>query len=372
MKDGSAIRMAIETAIPNCTFFQRSWRGKNSVANRENAAQILAIELNARCRERPEAVHFVIAHSHGGNVALRAVEIGKLAPTVNVVCLSTPFFSAQVRHYGSTGTILLSAAVLLLGFFSWVYFFDRLLWQSAHDSPIYGFAVFGGGIVFALALFALTLFWRAYAEDVAEKLMVHIPPDTKLLILRCIGDEATGAISMFQFASWLASQVALRYIQLLVSGPLLYEWCFNFVIRHRSRLEWWAGLWTVLFIPLLIAKAFAPEGSLVDTLLHIALWLPIYWIWIQLAAMVALLALVILAIGALPVLLTLICVSALPLGVGGALILPFADVGVETTPIGTWSVRQILPNSTGSLRHSTHSDPGAIKDVVNWLLQIVQ
>ena len=49
------------------------WTGANSIRIRDETAQALAKQLSAEHAEHPQATQLVIAHSHGGNIALRAL-----------------------------------------------------------------------------------------------------------------------------------------------------------------------------------------------------------------------------------------------------------------------------------------------------------
>ncbi|MCW2189514.1 hypothetical protein AB7M45_002284 [Bradyrhizobium elkanii] len=70
------------------------WSGANSINERQAAASGLAAELDKSLADTPEAQHFVIAHSHGGNVALRArQQMSGDARNVHLVTLATPFLS---------------------------------------------------------------------------------------------------------------------------------------------------------------------------------------------------------------------------------------------------------------------------------------
>jgi hypothetical protein len=49
------------------------WTGANSIYKRDETAHVLAEHLSAQHAEHPQATQLVIAHSHGGNIALRAL-----------------------------------------------------------------------------------------------------------------------------------------------------------------------------------------------------------------------------------------------------------------------------------------------------------
>jgi hypothetical protein len=69
-----------------------TWSGANSVRERDKAARQLAEHIRAKQSEYPTSAQVVIAHSHGGNVALRAVDqLEKSSGKVFLVTLATPF-----------------------------------------------------------------------------------------------------------------------------------------------------------------------------------------------------------------------------------------------------------------------------------------
>jgi len=71
------------------------------------AADALAKQLEETLAEFPEAEHHLIAHSHGGNVALYALRNPTLCDrTASVVCLATPFIHAGARPIEPAFTVL--------------------------------------------------------------------------------------------------------------------------------------------------------------------------------------------------------------------------------------------------------------------------
>jgi hypothetical protein len=70
------------------------WSGANSIEERRGAAACLAKTLDESVAAAREAPHFIIAHSHGGNVALNAREAMSGNPlNVHIVTMATPFLS---------------------------------------------------------------------------------------------------------------------------------------------------------------------------------------------------------------------------------------------------------------------------------------
>lgn len=74
------------------------WSGRNNYRARETAGERLADVLEALIKRHPDAKLFVVAHSHGGNVARYALERGELASQVQgLVTMGTPFLEAKAR-----------------------------------------------------------------------------------------------------------------------------------------------------------------------------------------------------------------------------------------------------------------------------------
>jgi hypothetical protein len=81
------------------------WSGANSIMERDRAAQLLADVIATEKRQNPDARQLVVAHSHGGNVALRALhKLPADFPSISVVTIATPFL--EVRPTRQTRVII--------------------------------------------------------------------------------------------------------------------------------------------------------------------------------------------------------------------------------------------------------------------------
>jgi hypothetical protein len=86
------------------------WSGENSIFKRDKTAHALAEHLSAEHTEHPQATQLVIAHSHGGNIALRALHdlhlrdasrsYGAESANPLVVTLATPFVEVHHADFG--------------------------------------------------------------------------------------------------------------------------------------------------------------------------------------------------------------------------------------------------------------------------------
>src|SRR5438270_4468723 len=122
--DGSEFRQALEVALGDepdqYVIRPLLWSGSNSVFARDAAESRLADELE-KDLESPDARPVVIAHSHGGNVALRALQHLRSDPSrIRVVTLATPFLRVFVRDeprkLSGTVWLLIWGAVFAVAF----------------------------------------------------------------------------------------------------------------------------------------------------------------------------------------------------------------------------------------------------------------
>ena len=94
----SFLRRGLASRLGDVTFREFTWSGANRhVARREGGVNLARFIREGR-EEHPDARHFVIAHSHGGNVALYAMRDPAAHTALDgIVTISTPFISAQRR-----------------------------------------------------------------------------------------------------------------------------------------------------------------------------------------------------------------------------------------------------------------------------------
>ena len=98
-KQGSTFRTLLTAASGSrCSFRRCTWTGANRQADRVLAVEKLRRRLTNQFKTSKNVRHFVVAHSHGGNIALTTA----LAPEIGsrlsgVVCLNTPFLVTVER-----------------------------------------------------------------------------------------------------------------------------------------------------------------------------------------------------------------------------------------------------------------------------------
>ena len=83
------------------TFKTFDWSGINTHQVRHAEATRLATQLDEQLRFSPNCRHLVVAHSHGGNIALYAQDDLRIRGRVSgIVTLGTPFIECKPRETG--------------------------------------------------------------------------------------------------------------------------------------------------------------------------------------------------------------------------------------------------------------------------------
>ena len=361
------------------------WGGWNNHASRYRASRRLIDQLKGTPERKgtfeqfPDAKHYLICHSHGGNVAMYALNDGGFGDKIaGVVSLATPFLIARKRDLGGKTSEHLGVLFLVLAILGYAVL-DTLSFWSSWPALAGAGARFSAGIVFVFALMLL-----AYASnETATRLrsaMAH-PENLKdrLLIIRSSGDEASAALGLFQFISQLNVRVFLLFSTL------------------NGRLERWTDKWPEHrgVLALILLGGFAV--FVIAGVLSVGLWLRFQNWWMLVptigTAVAGLLsgyeaAARILSRSAPPRLGTfvfrvlagavllpvMIVVSVLlvPFGTGFAFASMFLDVTAETTPIGEWTVHQLPPRvAVGPnvpLSHSgVYENPDAVSTICRWI-----
>lgn len=116
---GSFLRRELQERFPDVTFRAFQWAGTNTHAARTAAGTRLAQFIRDGSAQHPHAQHFIVAHSHGGNVALYAMQDPAARDLVSgIATLGTPFIHVRRRDRGpyieATASLMLVVAALVL------------------------------------------------------------------------------------------------------------------------------------------------------------------------------------------------------------------------------------------------------------------
>ena len=89
-----------------------NWSGDNSHKARETAGIALADKIRNCNQRNPGSPQYIVAHSHGGNVAAYALSDSDVsANVIGVACLGTPFIKARARNLAGSRRLIQSILV---------------------------------------------------------------------------------------------------------------------------------------------------------------------------------------------------------------------------------------------------------------------
>src|SRR4051794_9707379 len=94
--DGSEFRNRLTAALSkrglSAQISPFLWSGANSVRERDRAAHQLVKHIRIKQSDYPSSTQVIVAHSHGGNVALRALDqLGATCDEIFIATIATPF-----------------------------------------------------------------------------------------------------------------------------------------------------------------------------------------------------------------------------------------------------------------------------------------
>jgi hypothetical protein len=184
------------------------WSGRNGLADRFDAAERLAQRLRQLASEHPDGRQFVVAHSHGGNVALAgAILLGAGASPLGVVTMGTPFLYIEERTPTGFQRVMSWLGGMILVCFAFVatLFFPLFVWGWYRGSDITeletaalvwaGFFAFG---LTGMLMDRTVKRWHQWWDRANYRLRVlsprYLPCD--FLVIRGKGDEASAALAL--------------------------------------------------------------------------------------------------------------------------------------------------------------------------------
>jgi hypothetical protein len=126
------------------------WSGENSITVRNDAAGILATYLAQHLRDNPNWQPVIVAHSHGGNIALRALEVLRERKIelegkgLSLITIATPFVQIKAAAHSWIKTFTLFNTSLMV-----ILFISALMYGLMNGSNI--------GFVGVIAMSAIIL-----------------------------------------------------------------------------------------------------------------------------------------------------------------------------------------------------------------------
>jgi len=208
------------------------WKGANSVFARDNAAKSLAQLLTEGFKNFPQDKFVVIAHSHGGNTALRALHyLGEDAKRVYVITMGTPFL--QIYAKTRLSPISLDSSVMAVSM--WLVAASLLERIGGVLETIVATDVgFISLLPLSLLVSELILYFVANPVDYgfrwcnrpskiadATSYDLRKTPPGRLLVLRAFDDEASLALAAGALATRITNSLSSKIIPLVAALLIL-------------------------------------------------------------------------------------------------------------------------------------------------------
>lgn len=226
-EEGSTFRAKLASEFPSSIFCRSDWSGKNSIAARMEASKALAFELKQRLTDYPHAQHFIIAHSHGGNIVCYAFrDYPDLERQITgVITLSTPFLHGTIRTVGESAdknggkvnrTQTLLNHIMLFLMMCGVYILKSTLYIFTifwSESPGLMVELSFAFIVTMIVLFFILSLGPGFRDVAQQKINLKLLSPRPLLIIRIAADEASAVLLLSQLGIWLGN-VTMRILML--------------------------------------------------------------------------------------------------------------------------------------------------------------
>ena len=175
-------------------------------------AKTLVQSLKKSFAEFPDAEHWVIAHSHGGNVALYALRDPEVAQRLEgIVTLAAPFIQCKPRSYSADVITIWPLLFMSIGMVLMLVLFAALALYVFHLTGDHAtLFTIAGTLAGEIPLFILWLKkdempakFAAWQKATLDKLMLPTPIRQRLLCLSIRRDEAGRLLKgMHRIAAW--------------------------------------------------------------------------------------------------------------------------------------------------------------------------
>jgi hypothetical protein len=355
------------------------------VGARDRAVKALRLHLRKKFEEFPNAEHFIVAHSHGGNVALMAAAQPDIANRLSgVATLSTPFLSSEVREVRTLdGTTAFIAALCTgLGYAAW-HVFRGSTW-SAIGGPTM-LAIFASWLTIAAGAWLFRFMHRRAVRIDAAMPRTRLPPE-KVAILRVQGDEPIAVIAGLRLAGTIADTLYGTVDRPLfaASSWLLDRWNYEALRRALERLlESVAntspvvvrglGVVTTMRNPYMdVVRTHWPLGLAFALQAFFGASPLVHYATLTAALLYALPAAFAVLVETIRIPFALICgVSLVSIGFIAPLAGPYLNLAAEASPPGRWTVTNLPGGGIyGGLLHSKiYAQTELVAVITDWIAE---
>jgi hypothetical protein len=246
-----------------------SWSGANSIFERDKAAHSLANYLLAEHAEHPRATQLIIAHSYGGNIALRALhhlqmrDVSHSADGVNpfVVTLATPFIEIHQANFGARPLVMRVAWLFVICYILSILvdFFPAFLFPSLRHE---WYVVLPVIVILCVLMGWWWIFRRANTRQTKLDTLKNATrlgklSGDRLFVIRAIDDEASLFLTFGTIVNYImANTIMYLFLIFGASGPIILFSTENKWFPHWTYAACVAGfiVLTITFFAMHIAS----------------------------------------------------------------------------------------------------------------------
>ncbi len=280
--------------LDNANFERFEWSGRNRPIHRERAARRLAALLRELAQNADTPIH-VVAHSHGGNIALAAMELvdGDVRRRLQLVLMATPF-SDQTNRFAPTRFEITGLNVYpgFLAFCVFVFLFvfpglayrEIAQWNYEHfralaiiaeakpdaetmqrhlmeaikwgESPVPVWIDLGPILVAILGVWIWSKSFEWFKEDALPNLSQSLGTFDRILVVYYSQDEAFALLSVLANLFSMMQQILF----VLVSMPLK--------ALEKTKVLTWG--WAIAWIIFLVAITFTVFGLVLGAFVQVS------------------------------------------------------------------------------------------------------
>lgn len=249
--EGSAIRNVLKQELGDqVEFCVPRWSGRNRDSDRDEAAKQLVNELRVKWKETPTRARYLVCHSHGGNIAIRAA--AELQEELSgVICLNTPFINVMSQsvlwRLVTWIFVLIFAPVSFLA--AWVPSLIESGGGTLVQELLYLMGIVVTAAVVASLLTKLGRSVRVRSQMLVRKMRPPRVPRCPILCVASANDEATFVLSLLEMLANLpafAQHILILPVLLVVAILIqVFGWMPSITIGAAGA-SIWASAWLYL------------------------------------------------------------------------------------------------------------------------------
>jgi pimeloyl-ACP methyl ester carboxylesterase len=378
----SRLGLHIASRCPDVVLDRFGWTGGNDIVARGQAADQLAQHLVNLSLKNPDGQLSIVAHSHGGNIALDAARHVPENANLGICCMATPFL-----HFRVLGENELPPRIVRKALFAPILLFIISIAALQVISII---------VAVWMTVFAFLTSWafshwlsggiialRPLGQELCDRAS---PPASlsSLKIIRKSGDEASLILGLARLGVWASGSLLRHFAR---------EERYGLAAMIKSNPIPKALVWAfIVFITILILDIFLVSYHTIKLPLEIGFFGLMICVFILICIKTNLLDDLLLAaatiMAGVAVLMSMMLYGTGAIGVGaeqmrddiswlwrmvvsvGLTIM--LEINAEATPVGEWPVHHFGatpfdPSKPWTLTHSIYEDPDVIETVAKWI-----